>query len=225
VPTDAAPAALRSFKHRRGRITPGQRAALDTLWPRYGLAAGPVDAEAVFGRRAPLVLEIGFGMGEATVALAEAEPERDVIAVDVHTPGAGALLRDLAARGLTNVRVVVGDAVEVLTSWLAPGSLDEVRLFFPDPWPKTRHHKRRLVNPAFARLVADRLRPGGLLHCATDWEPYAEQVLAVVDGEPLLENRWGGYAPRPAGRPLTRFERQGTAHGRQALDVLAHRTG
>src|SRR5690606_19048064 len=144
--------------------------------------------------------------------------------VDVHTPGVGALLRDVAARGLTNVRVTVGDAVPLLRDRIAPASLDEVRVFFPDPWPKTRHHKRRLIQPAFARLVAQRLRPGGRLHVATDWTPYAEQVLDVVRGEPGLVNEHDGYAPRPPWRPVTRFERQGLARGHTVHDVLARRT-
>jgi len=219
------PAQPRSFKLRRGRGTAGQRAALQTLRPRYGIdpGEGPLDPERLFGRRAPLVLEIGFGMGEATLALATAEPDRDVIAVDVHTPGVGALLRDAAARDLRNVRVLEGDALALLRDRLAPGTLDELRLFFPDPWPKTRHHKRRLFSPAFARLAATRLRPGGRLHCATDWTPYAEQMLAVVAGEPLLVNAHDGWAPRPAWRPETRYERQGLALGRTIHDLLAHR--
>jgi len=225
VPTEVHPAPLRSFKHRRGRITPGQQAALGLLQPRYGVPAGPgpLDLAELFGRSAPVVLEIGFGMGEATVAMAAAEPGRDVLAVDVHTPGVGALLRDVGAQGLTNVRVAVEDAVELLATRLAPASLEEVRIFFPDPWPKTRHHKRRLVSPAFARLVADRLRVGGLLHCATDWTPYAEQMLAVVHGEPALANEHEGYAPRPEHRPVTHFERRGLARGHQVHDVLARR--
>jgi tRNA (guanine-N7-)-methyltransferase len=216
---------LRSFKHRRGRITPGQQAALDTLWPRYGLSPGPVDAVRAFGRTAPLVLEIGFGMGETTVAMAVADPARDLLAVDVHTPGVGALLREAAAQKLENLRVVAGDAIDVLRDRLGPGSLDEIRVFFPDPWPKSRHHKRRLVSPGFARLAATRLRPGGLLHCATDWTPYAARILAVVTAEPLLENRYDGYAPRPGWRPQTRFERQGLARGHTVRDIVAQRRG
>jgi tRNA (guanine-N7-)-methyltransferase len=162
-------------------------------------------------------------MGETTLAMAAADPARDVIAVDVHTPGAGALIRDLEAGGVSNVRVVVADALVVLGDMLAPGSLDEVRVFFPDPWPKLRHHKRRLVNGDFARLVATRLRPGGVLHVATDWTPYAQQTLAVVAAEPALQNRFDGYAPRPAGRPVTRFERQGLAKGHPIHDVVAQR--
>jgi len=225
---------VRTFK-RRGRIRAGQAAALEGLWPRYGVDAegGGLDPVALFGRAAPLVVEIGFGLGEATLAMAAADPGRDVLAFEVHRAGAGALLREADAAGLTNVRVVVGDAVPVLRDRLGPGSLDEVRVYFPDPWPKARHHKRRLVSSPFVALVAARLRPagtlgphdaGGRLHCATDWEPYAEQMLAVVDTEPLLHNGFGGFAPRPEWRPQTRFERQGLANGHVIRDVLVRRS-
>jgi tRNA (guanine-N7-)-methyltransferase len=223
VPADTSTAYLRSFKHRRGRTTAGQQAALDTLWSRYGLPQAPLDARAAFGREAPLVLEIGFGMGEATLAMAAADPARDLLAVDVHLPGVGALLRGADAQGLGNVRVLVGDAVDVLQGVLPVDALDEIRIFFPDPWPKTRHRKRRLFSPAFARLAASRLRSGGRLHLATDWTPYAEQVLDVLRQEPQLRNDYPGYAPRPAWRPQTRFELQGLAHGRPAHDILARR--
>jgi tRNA (guanine-N7-)-methyltransferase len=225
VTVDLRAAHLRSFKYRRGRITPGQQTALDTLWPRYGIepTSTPIDPGAVFGRAAPLVLEIGFGMGEATLAMASADPERDLLAVDIHAPGVGALLRGADTLGLDNLRVVIGDAVDVLYDDLSPGSLDEIRIFFPDPWPKTRHRKRRLFSPGFARLAATRLRPGGRLHLATDWTPYAEQMLDVLRREPLLTNDHPGFAPRPPWRPLTRFERQGLARGRQVHDVLARR--
>nr|WP_269204736.1 tRNA (guanosine(46)-N7)-methyltransferase TrmB [Motilibacter deserti] len=182
-----------------------------------------MDPVAVYGRAAPLVLEIGFGMGETTAAMADADRDRDVLAVDVHTPGVGALLAEVSARGLSNVRIVSGDAVEVLRHMVAPGALDEVRVFFPDPWPKSRHHKRRLVGPAFAALVAARLRPGGRVHCATDWAPYARQMLAVLSAEPALEVVGGGFAPRPEWRPVTRFEQQGIAKGHEVFDVIAVR--
>ena len=217
--------AVRTFK-KRSRIRPAQAAALDALWPRFGAddaASGPLDAAALFGRTAPLVLEIGFGRGETTLAMAAADPDRDVLAVDVHRAGAGALLLDLDAAGLTNVRVLVGDAVPLLRDRVAPGSLDEVRIFFPDPWPKSRHHKRRLVTPGTVALVAARLRPGGRLHCATDWEPYADEMLAAVEAEPLLDNAFGGFAPRPGWRPVTRFEQQGIDKGHVVRDVLAVR--
>jgi tRNA (guanine-N7-)-methyltransferase len=164
-------------------------------------------------------------MGEATAAMAAADPGRDVLAVDVHTPGAGALLQRLDDDGTPNVRVVLADAVDVLRQMLWPGSLDEIRVFFPDPWPKAKHVKRRLVSPAFAELVADRLRPRGTLHLATDWSSYADQMLAVVAGEALLRNAFDGFAPRPADRPQTRFERIGIARGHEVFDVIARRHG
>ena len=221
----AAEPRIRTFKPRRGRVTPRQQRALDRLWSTYGVevTTGTLDTEAVYRRRAPLVLEIGFGMGEATAAMARAQPEKDVLAVDVHTPGVGALLHELGDRALTNVRVMVGDAVEVLHDMLSPASLDEVRAFFPDPWPKERHHKRRLVSPAFAALVGSRLRPGGRLHCATDWAHYARQMLDVVAAEPTLVNTHGGFMPRPEWRPVTRFEQRGLAKGHQVFDVIASR--
>jgi tRNA (guanine-N7-)-methyltransferase len=216
---------IRTFKYRRGRVTASQQHALDTLWPSLGLdlKAEFLDPAAVFGRVAPLVFEIGFGMGETTLAMAAAELDRDLIAVDVHTPGAGALLRALSAEGLTNVRVAVGDALEVLRGMVPYGSLDEIRLFFPDPWPKTKHVKRRLFTASFTALAAARLKPGGVLHVATDWGPYAEQVLELVEAEPLLVNDFGGLAPRPADRPLTRFEQQGLAKGHEVFDIIARR--
>ena len=162
-------------------------------------------------------------MGETTVAMAMADPARDIIAVDVHTPGAGSLLRALAAESLTNVRVAVGDALEVLRGMVPYASLDEIRIFFPDPWPKTKHFKRRLVTSDFATLAVSRLKPGGVLHVATDWGPYAEQVLEVVDAEPLLVNDFGGLAPRPAHRPVTRFEQQGLRKGHEVYDIVARR--
>jgi tRNA (guanine-N7-)-methyltransferase len=221
-----------TFK-RRGRVRAGQLATLDGLGPRYGVdGGGALDPAALFGRVAPLVVEIGFGRGEATLAMAQDDPDRDVLAVEVHRPGVAALLRDVAEAGLTNVRIIVGDALPVLRDGFGPGDLDEVRVFFPDPWPKARHHKRRLVGAPFVALVASRLRPagtfgpddaGGRLHCATDWEPYAAQMLAIVDAEPLLHNGFGGFAPRPASRPRTRFEQQGLAKGHVVRDLVAHR--
>ncbi len=214
-----------SYRLRAGRITSGQRAALDTLLPTWGVPVGAraIDLEAIFGRRGGVVLEVGFGMGETTLAMAVADPDRDVLAVDVHTPGAGALVREVEAAGLTNLRVVVGDAVLVLQDMIATGALDEVRVYFPDPWPKTRHHKRRLVTAAFVRLVATRLRAGGRLHLATDWADYADAMLRSVAGEPLLDNPFDGFAPRPVRRPVTRYEQQGLDRGHQIFDVLAVR--
>jgi tRNA (guanine-N7-)-methyltransferase len=205
---------------RRGRATLGQADALSRLWPALGVAVdgAPLDLPALFGRHRPVALEVGFGMGEATVAFAAARPDVDVLAVEVHPPGLGSLLRLVEEHGLSNVRVADGDARVVLRSMLQPASLDEVRVFFPDPWPKRRHWKRRLVGPAFADLVADRLRPGGRLHVATDWHPYAEQVRLLLGGHPayalLDEAPW---------RPFTRFERRGIAAGRPAVDLVAVR--
>jgi tRNA (guanine-N7-)-methyltransferase len=211
---------VRTFKLRRGRVTLSQAAALERLWPTHGLVVDgtPLDPVALFGRRAPLVLEIGFGMGEATALMAAATPDHDLLAVDVHTPGVGSLLRLIDAEALTNVRVAEGDALVLLADMLAPASLAEVRVFFPDPWPKTRHAKRRLVTPAFADVVADRLEPGGRLHVATDWPEYAEQVRGVLSGHAAFtletEAPW---------RPRTRFEQQGIDAGRAPHDVSARR--
>ena len=200
--------AVRTWKARR-RVTPGQAAAIERLRPRFG-------AHVPFARTAPLVLEIGSGMGEATAAMAAADPSLDVLAVEVHTPGVGALLRRLEEAGLTNVRVAEADGLDVLRD-CAAGSLEEVRVFFPDPWPKARHGKRRLVTAAFADLVADRLRPGGRLHVATDSPAYAEQVRAVLAPHP----RFGPVDQDRGGRPVTRFEQQGLAAGRRAHDLRA----
>lgn len=204
---------------RQGRLTTSQAAAHDRLWPAYGVqAGGPLDLPALFGRRAPVVLEIGSGMGEATTALALAEPERDVLACELHRPGRGALLRRVGEQGLTNVRVLDHDGRLVLRDLLGPASLDVVRVFFPDPWPKSKHRKRRLVDDAFVALVADRLRPGGVLHVATDWTPYADQVRRVLADCPALE------PVDPPARPGTRFEQQGRDAGRPAHDLAARRT-
>ncbi len=210
---------IRTYKVRR-RVTTGQAEALERLLPRYGVDPhARFDAEQVFDRAAPLVLEIGSGMGEATAAMAAADPGRDVLAVEVHTPGLGNLLRLVEAAGLSNVRVLEADARQVLGDLLRPGSLDEVRVFFPDPWPKARHAKRRLVSREFADLLAGRLRPGGVLHVATDWSSYAEQSLAVLDPHPDYE-----VVSRERGsRAVTRFETRGLEAGRTAYDVVARR--
>jgi tRNA (guanine-N7-)-methyltransferase len=212
--------AVRTYKRRAGRVTSGQADALTRLWPAYGVNVDgrPLDLDALFGRRAPVVLEIGFGMGEATAAMAEAQPERDLLAVDVHTPGQGALLRLVEERALINVRVGDGDAMVLLRDMLAPASLSEVRVFFPDPWPKQRHAKRRLISHPFADLVADRLAPGGSLHIATDSPAYADLALAILHAHPTLS-----VATATPWRPRTRFEEQGSAAGRPSYDVLAKR--
>jgi len=224
----AAPIRIRSFVVRAGRMGPGQARALATLAPRFVVPfrAEPLDAGALFGRDAPLTLEVGFGMGGATAAIAAAAPERDFLAVEVHPPGVGALLQRIEEGGLANVRIVQHDAVEVLESMIAPATLAAVHVFFPDPWHKKRHHKRRLIQPPFVALLASRLAPGGTLHCATDWEPYAEQMLAVLGAEPTLVNGAGaGYATRPESRPLTKFEQRGLARGHGVRDLVFARRG
>lgn len=211
---------VRTYKPRRGRFSAGHAAALERLAAYTVVVDGqPLDTAAVFGRRAPLALEIGSGMGEATAAWAADRPDLDVLAVEVHTPGLGALLRRVEDAGLTNVRVAEGDALVVLRDMLGPESLAEVRALFPDPWPKSRHAKRRLVTAAFADLVADRLGAGGVLHVATDWPPYAEQVVAVLSGHPAYRTVVG----ERRGRPVTRFEQQGLDAGRAPTDVVATR--
>ena len=226
---------VRTFHPRRSALGPARRSALADLWPHHGfvvddperpaplLPDGTLDTGRLFGRRAPLVLEIGSGMGEAVLAMAAADPDRDYLAVEAHVPGVANLVVRLAAGGPPNVRVALGDALALLRTRLAPGSLDAVHAFFPDPWPKTRHHKRRLVRPDRVALLADRLRPGGTLHLATDWVAYAEEMLAVVAAEPLLANPSGGFAARPSRRPVTKFEAKALAEGREALDVVAVR--
>ena len=216
---------VRSYVLRGGRLGPGQQRALAELGPRFVLpfAPQPLDAEAAFGRRAPLVVEIGFGMGDATAQIAAARPDVDFLGIEVHEAGVGALLRRIGELGLTNVRIVRHDAVEVLRQMSAPASLAAIHVFFPDPWPKARHHKRRLIQPPVVALLADRLAPGGTLHCATDWQPYAEQMLEVLSAEPRLVNTAEGYAPRPDYRPLTKFEARGLELGHGVWDLVFRR--
>jgi tRNA (guanine-N7-)-methyltransferase len=214
---------IRSFVVRAGRIGPGQARALATLAPRFVLpfSATPVDFAATFGRAAPLVVEIGFGMGSATAAVAVASPQLNFLGIEVHPPGVGALLQRIDEGALLNVRIVQHDAVEVLEHMVAVRSLAGINIFFPDPWHKKRHHKRRLVQAEFVRLLADRLAAGGTLHCATDWQPYAEQMLAVLSAEPQLVNSAGaGFAPRPPSRPLTKFENRGMERGHGVWDLV-----
>jgi len=216
---------IRSYVLRQGRVSNAQKRAHDTLLPRYGLEYrdSPLDLEQVFGRNAPRVLEIGCGMGETTVAIAAAHPGTDYIGIEVHTPGVGSLLKQIDAAGLGNVRVIQHDAVAVLQQMIAPACLDGIHIFFPDPWPKKRHHKRRLIQPPFVALAASRLRPGGYLHAATDWHEYAVQILAVLDAEPLLANTAGAYAGRPAYRPQTKFETRGLKLGHGVWDIVFRR--
>ncbi len=216
---------VRSYVLRQGRTSAAQARALEELGPRYAIpyTQGLLDRVAVFGRDAPLVVEIGSGMGETTLEMAAVDPATDFVAIEVHGPGVGSLLRGIDAAGLTNVRVIRHDALDVLEQMIADASLAGIHLFFPDPWPKKRHHKRRLIQPAFAALAAHRLVPGGILHAATDWPDYAEQMLKVLSAEPLLENTVEGYAPRPKRRPHTKFEERGLRLGHPVRDVVFRR--
>jgi tRNA (guanine-N7-)-methyltransferase len=219
------PRSIRSFVIRTGRITAAQERALEALWPKYGVeleaARGLLDWDALFGRKAPHTVEIGFGNGENLARMATEHPERDYLGIEVHRPGVGRLLLELEELRLTNVRVVCHDAVEVLAQYLPPASLDEVVILFPDPWPKKRHHKRRLVQAPFLQLVAERLAPGGIVRLATDWQPYAEEMLAVAQANANLRNLApdGGYIPRPAERVATRFEKRGERLGHEVWDL------
>ncbi|MFI7104439.1 tRNA (guanosine(46)-N7)-methyltransferase TrmB [Streptomyces sp. NPDC050161] len=216
---------IRSFQPRRSRVSPSQADALRRMWAKWGLdidGLSRIDLDAFFDGL-PVVLEIGFGMGEATAQMAAADPDTGILACDVHTPGQGNLLALAERNGLTNIRVANGDAIILLREMLAPASLAGLRVFFPDPWPKKRHHKRRLIQPDFLSLVTTRLAPGALVHCATDWEPYAEQMLEVLSAEPTLQNLHSGYAPRPDFRPLTKFEGQGLDKGHTVHDLLFRR--
>ncbi|MGQ9659175.1 MAG: tRNA (guanosine(46)-N7)-methyltransferase TrmB [Thermochromatium sp.] len=220
---------IRSFVLREGRLTAAQERAFHTLWPRFGIDWAPgvrLDLAALFGNERPVVLEIGFGNGESLAEMAERDPERNWLGVEVHRPGIGHLLLEIERRGLTNLRVMRQDAVEVLRDGIKPGALEAVQLFFPDPWPKRRHHKRRILNADLVRLLARVIRPGGIFHAATDWTPYAEQMLKVLDGAAdLFENTAGigAYAPRPPDRPLTRFEQRGKRLGHPVFDLIYRR--
>ncbi|MFD5826820.1 tRNA (guanosine(46)-N7)-methyltransferase TrmB [Lentzea sp. NPDC060358] len=210
-------------------MTVGQERAWDTYWEKMGndvksLPEGPLDFDSWFGRSAPVLLEIGSGMGETTSQLVAAAPELNYVAVEVYKPGlAQLLLRGEHLGGLDNLRVLRGDAVDLLTDHIAPASLHGVRIFFPDPWPKKKHHKRRLVQPEFVSLLASRLEPGGVLHLATDWEHYADQMLEVCSGERLLTNAFDGWAPRPDWRPVTKFEQRAVNEGRVSHDLMFRR--
>ncbi len=210
---------------RQGRTTPAQARAIAELTPRFGIpfARERLDLDRAFGRSAPKVLEIGFGMGETTASIAQAHPDIDYLGVEVHTPGVGALLRRVAALGLTNVRIIQHDATEVVEHMIGDRALAGVHIFFPDPWPKKRHHKRRLIRPDFVEMLARRLTTGAILHVATDWEDYAQHVLAVLSAEPLLENTAPDYAPRPLARPLTKFEGRGLKLGHRVWDIVFRR--
>ena len=222
------PRSIRSFVIRSGRITEAQQRALAQLWTKYGIEFSPalLDASALYGRDAPRTLEIGFGNGENLAALAPAHPERDFLGVEVHRPGVGRLLRTLESQQLTNVRIVCHDAVEVLAQQIAPQWLQEILIFFPDPWPKKRHHKRRLVQGAFVLLLVERLARDGVLRIATDWHPYALEMLATLAGSAQLRNLApdGTFVSRPAEREPTRFERRGARLGHEVWDLAFRRT-
>lgn len=224
-PPPEHPRAIRSYVLRAGRMGTGQQRALEALGPRFVLPfeERALDFPAVFGRSAPVVLEIGFGMGDATAQIAALRPGTDFLGVEVHTPGVGALLKRIGEQGLTNLRIVQHDAVQVLQKMIAPSSLAGVHVFFPDPWHKKKHHKRRLIQPAFVNLLASRLVLGGYLHCATDWQPYAEQMLEVLSAEPALRNTAQDYAPKPDHRPLTKFENRGLKLGHGVWDLVFER--
>jgi tRNA (guanine-N7-)-methyltransferase len=225
TPPEPRPTHVQTFYGRRGRLRTRSRDALARLLPVLGVEAtgGPLDPVEVFGRRAPLVLEIGSGMGDATVAMAHAAPDHDFLAAEVHAPGVARLLLLIEEGGLRNVRVVHGDALELLRQRIAPASLAAIHVLFPDPWPKARHHKRRLFQPEHAALLRDRLAPGGVLHAVTDWPEYARVVLETLTADPALANAYDGWAPRPAGRPVTRSERKAAAARRPVYEVAFRR--
>lgn len=216
------PKVIRSFVRRAGRITTGQTRAFEELGPQFIVPYQPhaIDLPATFGRNAPTILEIGFGMGEATAHIAALRPGDNFLCCEVHEPGVGALLKRIGEQGLANIRILAHDAVEVIDHMLPLQILDGVHVFFPDPWHKKKHNKRRLLQPALVAKLAARLKPGGYLHCATDWEPYAQQILEVLSAEPLLANTADGFAPKPGYRPLTKFENRGIKLGHGVWDVV-----
>ena len=216
---------IKSYVLRQGRMSPAQQRAFDTLLPELGLAfqRSRLDLDRVFDRTAPRVLEIGCGMGETTATIAHARPDADFIGIEVHAPGVGSLLKQIDALGLANVRVIRHDAVEVVAEMIAADSLAGIHVFFPDPWPKKRHHKRRLLKAAFVQELALRLAPGGYLHVATDWEDYAQEILATLRAVPLLANVAQDFAPRPEYRPFTKFELRGLELGHGVWDVIFRR--
>ncbi len=206
-------------------MSPAQQRALDTLMPKFGIdySPAPLDAAAAFGRVAPIIMEIGFGMGETSAAIAAANPQNDFLGLEVHGPGVGALLNRVDAAGLTNLRVIQHDAVEVVAHMIPLASLSGIHVYFPDPWPKKRHHKRRLLQPEFVHALSQRLKAGGYLHAATDWDEYAQEILATFTAEPLLENTAADYATRPEWRPHTKFETRGLKLGHGVRDIVFRR--
>ncbi|MDX8380020.1 MAG: tRNA (guanosine(46)-N7)-methyltransferase TrmB [Gallionella sp.] len=216
---------IRSYVLRQGRVTVAQQRAVETLQPIFGLTYGAkaIDLNAAFGRNAPKILEIGFGMGDSTATIAQANPQNDYLCLEVHTPGVGNLFKVMNEKTLSNIRIIQHDAVEVLRDMIVTDVLNGVHIFFPDPWHKARHHKRRLIQAPFIEKLMQKLKPGAYIHVATDWQDYAEQVLAVLNAEPLLENTASDYAPRPDYRPLTKFEQRGINLGHGVWDLLFRR--
>jgi tRNA (guanine-N7-)-methyltransferase len=227
---------VRTFHPRRSPLGPARQNAIAYLWPTLGFSVhdeaegappltpqGHLDTLRLFGRRAPLVVEIGSGMGEAVAAMAAADPDRDYLAVEAHLPGIANLLGLVDGLGLTSVRVAHGDALDLLRRFVPEGSLDAIHVFFPDPWPKAKHHKRRIIQPVHVALLRSRLVPGGTLHCATDWLPYAEAMLETLTADPGLVNAHDGFAPRPAHRPVTKFEARGIELGHPIRDLVVTR--
>lgn len=216
---------IRSFVLRQGRLSNAQRLAIETLGPRYIIpySSVPLDFEVLFNRAAPTILEIGFGMGETTATIAQNNPQHNYLGIEVHTPGVGSLLKQINELALTNLRIIQYDAVAVVKEMIQPSSLAGIHVFFPDPWPKKRHHKRRLLQPEFVQLLATRLELDGYLHVATDWQDYAEQILAGLSAEPQLINTAQGYAERPSYRPLTKFEQRGLKLGHGVWDIIFKR--
>jgi len=216
---------IRSYVLRQGRVSPAQQRAVKELLPRFGIsyANRKLNLDQVFDRHAPKILEIGFGMGDSTAAIAQAHPEIDYIALEVHTPGVGNLLKLIESQQISNIRIMQHDAVEVLRDMIADEILDGVHIFFPDPWHKARHNKRRLIQSPFIVKLLQKIKPGGYIHVATDWEDYAQQILEVLSNEPLLENTAADYAPRPSYRPLTKFEQRGLKLGHGVWDIVFRR--
>ncbi|MEI7457672.1 MAG: tRNA (guanosine(46)-N7)-methyltransferase TrmB [Nitrosomonadales bacterium] len=216
---------IRSFVLRQGRVTVAQQRAVDTLQPVFGIpyAAQPLDLNDSFGRIAPKILEIGFGMGDSTASIAQENPQNDYLCLEVHTPGVGNLFKVMGEQNISNIRIIQHDAVEVLRDMIGDGTLDGVHIFFPDPWHKARHNKRRLIQTPFIEKLMKKLKPGGYIHVATDWENYAQQLLQVLSDEPLLANTAADYAPRPDYRPLTKFEKRGLNLGHGVWDLVFRR--
>ena len=217
---------IRSFVVRAGRMTKAQRSAFELGWDAYGLrlADGAIELDAVFGRNNPKVVEIGFGMGGSLLEMVEAQPDTDFIGIEVHPPGVGSLINAAQEKNISNLRVYLADATDVLNECFADGSLDRVQIYFPDPWHKKKHNKRRIIQPKFLQLIREKLRLGGVVHMATDWQPYAEQMLELVGEADGFKNMAQDYVPRPEFRPLTKFERRGEKLGHGVWDLMAERT-